>query len=804
MPPRGDIRTFKNEDLVLKVRADVDPSVWSEDKYEAFLDELCGHREYQKDAIRITLRYLLGGKYGSLRDLARENFAAKEELQQRYGTFAAMERHLQLPDQLSCSIDLATATGKSYVLYGIAMILLAEGTMDRVLVLCPSNTIDAGLMEKFRDLAGRADLRDALPEDSKLRTPTVINASETIVDGAICVENYHAILEHVKSSIRDSLKGNGARTAVLNDETHHVANASGTEARKWKSFLLDPEYGFRMVVGLSGTCYVGDDYFADVVARFSLREAIEQTWTKSVEYVAEMPSTNSDDEKWQIIYNRHKAWKRKLKARGIKPLTIVITKDIASCRAVTEQLQEFLEEWENISPDHAEAKVLPVTSHKDHQINVAKLKLVDQPSSKVEWIVSVAMLTEGWDVKNVFQIVPHEEKAFNSKLLIAQVLGRGLRKPLDWEGEQPLVTVFNHDAWSGRIKHLVNEVLEIERRLTSSVVPSSPYHFELHQLVYDRETDTREFTKTGERNFLEKGFIGLPSQVEAEDVSVEFERVTGERQSFKSKIEHKTHTVEEVAEEIYRRLGSIDDETADAENPKDRTNYRRKFPLKQLVKVVADSLKRAGIKSGRVTEANKQKFFQSLGPLQRHKAKRVTYRLTPKDLQTKSTKDRHSDSCSASDMRHGVKTVFYTPACEASLHEEQVEFFREINDDDGDFSGARSRIENPAHFKTPLNLVIATRNPERRFVRELCKSENASKIDAWLNNADSGFYPIEYATAHFERLNERLVKEGIPDRYRFTMLTPKNFSVFFTKLQDGTPGDFTSELDVVIKALSAP
>ena len=34
-----------------------------------------------------------------------------------------------------------------------------------------------------------------------------------------------------------------------------------------------------------------------------------------------------------------------------------------------------------------------------------------------------------------------------------------------------MVTVFNHDAWSGRIKHLVNEVLEIERRLSSSVDP---------------------------------------------------------------------------------------------------------------------------------------------------------------------------------------------------------------------------------------------------------------------------------------------------------------------------------------------
>jgi type III restriction enzyme len=123
---------------------------------------------------------------------------------------------------------------------------------------------------------------------------------------------------------------------------------------------------------------------------------------------------------------------------------------------------------------------------KEHQPNVARLRLVDSPLSKVEWIVSVSMLSEGWDVKNVFQIVPHEERAFNSKLLIAQVLGRGLRRPEGWQGEDPIVTVFNHDAWSGRSKHLVNEILEIERRLTSSVDPASAFNFDLHTLDWLR------------------------------------------------------------------------------------------------------------------------------------------------------------------------------------------------------------------------------------------------------------------------------------------------------------------------------
>jgi type III restriction enzyme len=183
-------------------------------------------------------------------------------------------------------------------------------------------------------------------------------------------------------------------------------------------------------------------------------------------------------------------------------------------------LQAFLQDWEKITGEQAKTKVLPVSSAGEHQPNVARLKLVDSPASKVEWIVSVSMLSEGWDVKNVFQIVPHEERAFNSKLLIAQVLGRGLRRPDGWQGEDPIVSVFNHDAWSGRIKHLVNEILEIERRLTSTVNPASPHNFELHNLDYTRIEDTTEYAKKGEYRLLREGFVELPTQLEAEDVTV--------------------------------------------------------------------------------------------------------------------------------------------------------------------------------------------------------------------------------------------------------------------------------------------
>jgi len=850
MITRGDKRTFRNEDLILKVTEDIDPKKWDESQYEVFLDELCGYREYQKEAIRTTLRFLLGGKYADLRALAKENFDDNIELQERYGSWAGMEKQLQLPEQLTCSVDQATGTGKSYVLYGLALILLAEGAVDRVLVLCPSNTIEYGLLKKFKELAGDSNLRDTLPDGVKFKTPKIINAAESIVDGSICVENYHAILENTRSSIRESLKGKGARVAVLNDEAHHVANESGTTSKRWKEFLKDADYGFRMVVGVSGTCYVANDYFADVVHRYSLRQAIEEKFVKSVEYVDELPPAAENlEEKWQLVYNRHRDWKKKLNARGIRPLTIVVTQKIVDAERVAEELRDFLKQWENLKTAQAAEKVLCVTSAAKHQPNIAKLRTVDSPASKVEWLVSVSMLSEGWDVKNVFQIVPHEERAFNSKLLIAQVLGRGLRRPDRWNGEEPVVSVFNHDSWSNRIKHLVNEILEIERRLTSMVDPVSPYNFNLHNLDYTREEDVTTYTKKGEYKLFDEGYVDLPTQVEAEDVTVGFERaVTGERVKFKTTIQHKTWTVEEVAEQMYQRLKSIDDESKDADDPKDRTRYAKKFPLTKCEEVVYASLRHARIKSGKITDDNRQKFLQALGPLRRKEAKRVVYKLSPNALVSVNTSTRQVESCSAAELRRGSKTVFYVPGCESSLVDEQKEFFREVEDPDGDFRLGREEIKKTTDFKTAANLVIADATPERKFIRLMASRENAQKFDAWLKNTPIGFYSIEYAWKkrntpkrgefspdffikqgeqvfvievkgdeeivdpsgdnikkheysmdHFKRLNNWLEKAKIPTRYQFNMISPKSYNAFFQKLRDGEVVGFRSELDVAMR-----
>lgn len=836
MPSNADRQRFRNEDLVLKVSPSFDRAKWDESRYEAFIDELCGDREYQKDAIRNTLRYLLGGEYADLRALARSNYDENVTLQARYGSWAGMERHLQLPDHLSASLDLATATGKSYVLYAIAAILLSEDAVDRVLVLCPSTTIEAGLLEKFRGLAGDANLRDLLPPNAKIITTRITNASQSITEGSICVENYHAILEHVGSSVRDSLAGKGARVAVLNDETHHVANESQSKTKRWKEFLVNPEYGFRYIIGVSGTCYIGDQYFADVIYRYSLRQAMEENYAKKVEYVAEMPKTGDPDEKWQLIRNRHEDTRRKLANRKLLPLTIIVTQTIRKCKDVGEELKFLLVEQAGISPEDADEQVLVVYNNAP---SVAKLPYVDNAANKVEWIVAVSMLNEGWDVKRVFQIVPHDERAFNSKLLIAQVLGRGLRIPTAWAGEQPEVTVFNHDAWASRIRHLVSEILEIEKRLSSHVREDSSHNFDLYNIDYTLQTTNVKKPMEGEYRLFAKGYVDLATDSPAEDVTIEFERATtGERYKWQTRLQHKSYTPREIAEEMYRCLQDAQD--PDDPDPKMRTVYTDRFSIEQLEKIVTASLKRLNVREA--TESMKQKFLQSLGTLRRKVSENVRYTPQIDRYYIISSRQRQSDSASAAELRN-TKTIFHTEQTRSTLPDEQIEFFDEVTEPGSGFKCVL--VSNHYDFRTPLNAVIADSDNEKRFISMLIASENISHHDAWIKSTSTRFYEIdyawkkgehpkrgkfnpdffikvgdlilvieikgdeelsdpseenrkknEYALAHFERINEYLQQEGDPTRYRFHFLSHRNFNIFFQSLRAGNVANFRSDLDV--------
>jgi type III restriction enzyme len=836
--PRSDKQQFKVNDLVLKVREDCDRSKWNEDKYEAFLELLCGERYYQKEAILESLRYILAGEYKNLKDLAKENWDNNPYIENRYGTWNNFENHLQFPDKLAASIDLATGTGKSYVIYGIAQILLAEGAVDRVLVLCPSTTIETGLYDKFKLLAGNSELAEALPEDAKVRIPKIIQADETITAGCICVENRDAVYAHVKSSIKDSLWGKGVKVAVLNDESHHVANDPAGKTKKWKEFLETPEYGFRIVLGFSGTCYVENNYFSDVIYRYSLRQAIEERFVKKVRYLTDIETTGEENEEWQLRINMHEVKRKELKPRKITPLSIVVTPTIEKCKTVGDELKQYLIEYQGYSEEDADQKVLIIYNNAP---DIPKLSHLDEKTNKIEWIISVSMLNEGWDVRRVFQIVPHEEKAFNSKLLIAQVLGRGLRVPPDWKGEQPEVTIFNHAAWAPNIRHLVNEILETEKTLTSKVLLDSPYHFELHNLRYNVVKKTEEKQRKGPFDLLTKGIVDIPTEADSVEINVEFEKaLNGDPDNWKTIIKRKKYTPKEVAMQMSNFLEKLDMETSSLEK-KQQTSYSKQFPYERLLGIVKKSLRNQDF----CTETNKQKLLQALGTMRRMSTKIVRYELDPKMMFIVNTKDKPNESASAAQLKRDK--VAYIPSDTAdNIDEEQMEFFKEVFEEGGDYKHVN--IKNRHDLKTPVSIVFSDSSNEKKFIDHLKDPKIVNHIDAWIKSTSMNFYAIdyawrkgehpkrgkfnpdffikigsciivveikddeelklvssenikkhEYAAAHFERINVELNKQKSKARYYFHFLTPKDYPDFFNQIKNNGFISYNSKLDVKLR-----
>ncbi|KHL02378.1 hypothetical protein LK10_12895 [Sinomonas humi] len=830
-----DAHQVATTDLVLRVSEAVNPETIDIARYSDFIDALCGDRDYQKRAIETAVRYVAAGEYQTLDELLAENFSTRASLEEVYGDLPTMRSRALFVDKLAASIDLATGTGKSYVIYAVATILLAEGIVDRVLVLCPSLTIEAGLREKFLELAGSEPLRAMMPAESLFASPSIVTGSETILPGCLCVENYHATLEKSRTSLRPTLSGNGAKTLVLNDECHHLRSGS-SDVKRWTEFVASKEFGFHYVLGFSGTCYQSDDYFSDVIYRYSLRQAIEDGYVKTVDYVAEDSSSNRD-EKFQKIYDNH-IYNRDQKYRLVKPLTLIITRDISACKRVTRDLIEFISKKEGLPEEEVGRKVLAVTSDSEHRLNLLRIASVDSAQDPVEWITSVSMLTEGWDVKNVFQVVPHEERAFSSKLLIAQVLGRGLRIPSEYASARPALTVFNHDSWSARIKHLVEEILEIDTRLISQPIAKTPdYNFDIENINYTRRPETETFEQDQEYEFS-KGWISLASQVREIERETVYERILrGDHRTKTTRISFQLHSLEDVVEHVHSKFKAIDLEQG--------TGYSSTYTTDWIRKLIRESLRRVGETDDVVSEENRQRILASFGVIHRSQAKAVRYVAEAQNVFTRRTDTRPKDSVSVAALRRGEVTVFFDEnSTSSSVSAAEAHNAQSVIDDDTLPRSGVEEVPNKYNFKTPLSCVFADHKPERLFVRSLIKPENASAITGWVKSTDQGFYPIEYAyrrgtkltrstfnpdffilagariysieikedneiqaasaenrakaraaMAHFDLLNEKLGTR----KYEFHFLTPQDFDAFFLFLREGRSG-YASAMDAALIA----
>ncbi len=857
---------FRISDQVLQLDDSSDAIEAIVRKYDAFLNLLSsGDYAYQRDAARTVIRFLMSPKYPDLERVVRENWINRPVLAQRHNSIDVLLSKMPLKDRKAATLDIATGGGKSYLMYGIAAIALAEGLVDRVLVLCPSLTIEDGLLEKFNSLAGNPRLTEIMKElGAVVAIPGIKRGNETIQPGDICIENIHAVYGNAGSSIADSFKENGSRTLVLNDEAHHLFSPDDSDEasmKKWLQFLVSPDYGFRYLIHVTGTAYTGNDYFPDVIYRFGLKQAVEAKVVKKPDYILEETYSKQS---WDKIYGVHQQnWKDY--GSKVRPLTIVVTKDIAECVEQWNLLVSFLVKKEKISRADAEKKVIWVTSgiptakvakdrvvaaycprdgkdspDKRRKENLTTLKSVDAPDSPVEWIVSVSMLTEGWDVKNVFQIVPHDSRAFGSKLLIAQVLGRGLRVPPTLD-VHPLVKVTNHEAWSDEIANLLKDVLEIENTLSWGYDSRrDEYVFPLYNLSYELVDQTVETKKQ-----------------KATDIKLELRpqsRTSTEYSTFSESGKLAIEILHENIQEIDVVVSSLHNAISEKDS-----KLGEKWPKSRIRKLIKDALQAGKWDDSFLSRENATLVQQAFGPLFRD-VNREHPRKTQKakDLITVDYRKSMRQSFSEGRVKESG-AVYHVNGDDKPFNNDESHlwdqyckwikmyeaFGEETPDNIKEIVKSLHKIDN-LKFKSPVNVLYASHTPERKFSELLF--ENSSLVTSFVKPPDRGCYSFPYsykpaktgkthvvneffnpdffihlknchdvlvveikqdgddnnrnkakfrdAMVHFTKLNTSLEAAEEPWRYYFYFLSPEDYTGFFDRLRDGRYKGWSSGLMV--------
>lgn len=819
-----------------------------------FLDGLCRTREYQKKAVHLGLNFLYGGKYAKTADLMRTNWETRTVLQGVFeGSFETYLASALFPERIAATLDIATATGKSYVMFGIARLALAFGLADRVLVLCPTTTIEQGLRDKFSNLLAKPTLLDALPQ-AGTRLPRLIDGQTTFQAGDICIENAHQVYEGRSSALRALSPQDAQRTLVLNDEVHHVYSGIEEATKAWKKYLND--FGFPRILGFTGTAYLKNDYFVDVIFRYSLKNATDARIVKLVDYVNKDES-RSEHEKFQKIVAVHK--RNKANYSEVKPLTLFVTDTIATAERLAER---FVAHLIAEGDPAAASRVLLVTSK--HPQNVARLSTVDSRSSPVEWLLSVSMLSEGWDVKNVFQIVPHDERAFNSKLLIAQVLGRGLRIPEEYASEQPMVSVFNHASWSSRIRELVDEVIDIEPRITSRSIsneesPLYSHHFELHRLETGAELEEQAKPQLASSFDYSRKRIRLITQVKTED-SVTTYHLSNE---VTTTINNVTHSVDSVAEEVLRILQSIEWERDNKRLILASGSYgvERLPSLDEIKQYISESLELAGCAGHDwLSDENKRMVLTSFQTLLRRTNSTAIYKSVAGSIEAVFTKDLGPQSVSVSRCRGSPPvSLMFSEDSVKEMSSFELDLLGRVEADEMLVRRAIKRVGPTSAavelYKSPVTLTVAESSNEYEFVKKLLAKPSADRLKGWVKSRDRGFYEIEYsvhsrnrnekrskvfnpdyllalnamdevehiavvelkddndpdplnpyklagAREYFALLNDELDRLRVKQKYHFFMLGPSDFGTFFARLTAGelcTTG-FVSRLEHFLEA----
>jgi type III restriction enzyme len=399
-----------------------------------------------------------------------------EKVKTLYPTCTDFEREFP-----SICFSIATGVGKTRLMGACVSYLYLEKGIRNFFVLAPNLTIYNKLIEDFGNSTNQKYVFNGIGEfvhnkpviitgdnynqvsslfsETEIRI-NVFNVSKfaretkpTKEGGRNLAPRIKRLSEYLGQSYWEYLT-NLNDLVILMDEAHRY------HADKSKEAINE----LKPILGIELTATPIDEkneQFRNVVYEYSLAQALtDGLYVKNPTIATRKdfnPQGRSEDEiekiKLEDAVSIHEDTKQELKLyalntgkRIVKPFVLVVCRDTTHAKAVYDLITS-VDFYEGVFAD----KVLQIDSTtRNEELIEQQFISLEHEENEIEIVIHVNMLKEGWDVTNLYTIVPL--RAANASVLVEQTIGRGLRLPFNGErtGDEKVdkLTVVAHDNFN--------------------------------------------------------------------------------------------------------------------------------------------------------------------------------------------------------------------------------------------------------------------------------------------------------------------------------------------------------------------
>ena len=384
----------------------------------------------------------------------------------------------------SLAFSIATGVGKTRLMGACIAYLYIQKGIRNFFVLAPNLTIYEKLIEDFGNPAYHKYVFNGISEFVHNR-PVIITGDNYNRQGALFAESEIRINIFNVAKFNSENRGTRQGGISLAPRIKRLSEYLGQSYWDYLSnlndlvILMDEAHRYhadasknainelRPVLGLELTATPFDErgnQFKNVVYEYSLAQALADGKYVKNPAIATRKNfkkgslTDSEVEiiKLEDALSVHEDTKTELeiyaknnRLKMVKPFILVVCKDIAHATEIARKINS-----DDFYNGKYKGKVLQIDSSTRREEDIEKQFLsLENADNKVEIVVHVNMLKEGWDVTNLYTIVPL--RAANATVLIEQTIGRGLRLPYEGKrtGENKVdkLTVIAHENFEAVI-----------------------------------------------------------------------------------------------------------------------------------------------------------------------------------------------------------------------------------------------------------------------------------------------------------------------------------------------------------------